>query len=381
MRVILLRSNPVDPDSRVEKEVNSLIKAGHQVEILAWDRNNKYKIKENVINLKSGGVKIYRFGIPATFGGGFKKNIKSLILFQIKMFIWLYKRKEKYDVIHACDFDTAYTSFQIAKLFKKKFVYDIFDFYVDSFQVPKYLKRIIKSQDYKIINSSDAVIICSENRRKQIAGSKPKSLYIIHNTPELDTHDVLKRDLRVYDLKNNRIKIVYVGILSDGRFIREIANLVKEDMNLEFHIGGFGEYESYFKDLSIKYDNIIFHGKLPYSKTLELENSCDIMVAIYDPSIPNHTYAAPNKFYEALMLGKPIIMAKNTGMDQVVSQQNIGEVINYDIKSLKLAFDNLIKRQNEWSDISQKMKKLYLQNYNWVEMEKRLIDLYKNLET
>ena len=34
------------------------------------------------------------------------------------------------------------------------------------------------------------------------------------------------------------------------------------------------------------------------------------MTAIYDPNISNHYYAAPNKFYEALMLGKPLIMVK-----------------------------------------------------------------------
>jgi hypothetical protein len=31
-RIVLLRSNPVDPDSRVEKEVNSLTGAGYEVE-------------------------------------------------------------------------------------------------------------------------------------------------------------------------------------------------------------------------------------------------------------------------------------------------------------------------------------------------------------
>ena len=55
----------------------------------------------------------------------------------------------------------------------------------------------------------------------------------------------------------------------------------------------------------------IGYGKLQYSQTLALESQCDIRVATYDPSIRNHKYSAPNKFYESLMLGKPIIMAKD----------------------------------------------------------------------
>lgn len=38
-RVCILRSNPVRPDSRVEKEAWSLAKAGYDVHILAWDRD------------------------------------------------------------------------------------------------------------------------------------------------------------------------------------------------------------------------------------------------------------------------------------------------------------------------------------------------------
>lgn len=374
MRIVFVRSNPVDPDSRVEKEVNSLIRAGHKVEILAWDRNNKYKIKESILELESGKVKISRFGIPATFGGGIKSNLLPLILFQIKLANWLYKNKNNYDIIHACDFDTAYISFQIAKVLRKKIVYDIFDYYVDSFKVPKLLKRFIENRDQRIINSADAVIICTEKRKEQIKGTNPRKLVVIHNTPAKVNNELMR-----LDLDKGKIKIVYVGILAGGRFIKEMADLIKDNLNYEFHIGGFGKYEEYFEEMSNKFSNIKFYGKLPYKKTLELENSCDIMMAIYDPTIPNHYFAAPNKFYEALMLGKPVIMASNTGMDEVISAHGIGEIIEYNSNSLKTALENLVNRIGEWKEISTKMKKLYDNDYSWDEMEKRLLDLYKEI--
>lgn len=371
MKILIIRSNPVDPDSRVEKEANSLIKHGHQVEILGWDRNGNYFIKESYLNLQNGKVKILRLGIPAVFGGGIKKNLFPLLKFQLRLYKWLSKNIINYDAIHACDFDTAYTAHKITKKNRKLFIYDIFDFYVDSFNVPVFLKTIIKSMDINIINEADATIICSEKRMEQIAGSSPKRLVIIHNTPpEINLNN------EKLELNPSKIKIVYVGILANGRFIKEIAEVVKNDARFEFHVGGFGKLEDYFEKLSHEYSNIYYYGKLPYNKTLQLEDSCDILTAIYNPNTPNHYFAAPNKFYEALMLGKPLIMVKNTGMDQIVIDNDIGVVIDYDIDSLKKELLSLVSRRNEWDNIGKRMRILYKNNYSWNEMERRLVDIY-----
>ncbi|CAH0346462.1 glycosyltransferase family 4 protein [Bacillus sp. CECT 9360] len=374
MRIIFVRSNPVNPDSRVEKEVNSLVKAGYTVEILAWDRSSKYRINESYVKLESGDVKISRFGIPASYGGGIRKNLWSLIQFQMSLFSWLVKNKNRYDVIHACDFDTAFITKKVAKQLKKKFVYDIFDYYVDAFGVPNKLKKYIVYQDHTIINTADAVIICTDKRREQIKGTSPKRLAVIHNTPANQEAGFQK-----LDLNPNKTKLVYVGVLGNGRFIKEIVEIVKRNPQYEFHIGGFGEYEEYLQAVAKEYSNIYFYGKLPYHNTLELENSCDIMTAIYDPNVPNHYYAAPNKFYEGLMLGKPLIMAKNTGMDDVIAKHRLGEVIEYNMKSLETAIEKLIKRKCEWNIISNELRNLYKEKYSWDEMEIRLINLYKDL--
>ncbi|WP_102692128.1 glycosyltransferase family 4 protein [Rummeliibacillus pycnus] len=372
--VVFLRSNPIDPDSRVEKEVNTLIKSGYDVKILAWDRDSKYKINESYLNLKNGKAKIYRFGIPAKFGAG-KKNLKAFLFFQYRILIWLYKHRDEYQIIHACDFDTAYTAYNCAKIFKKKIIFDIFDYlYTQKNEKTSIFQKYIVYLQHKIINFADGTIICTEQRKEQIGSAKPKKLEVIHNTPLLN-----HKHLSKLELNQHKIKIVYVGILQDLRFLIELADVIKEIPECELHIGGFGKYEKYFEQMSYQYNNIIYYGKLPYHKTLELENSCDIMTAIYDPSIGNHYYAAPNKFYESLALGKPIIMVKNTGMSELVVKHNIGEVIDYNKDSLKKAIKKLISRKNEWPTIAIRMQQIYLKNYRWNEMEQRLINFYEEI--
>lgn len=370
--ILFIRSNAVNPDSRVEKEAITLKNKGHNIKILAWDREKNYKLKKQKLNIKNTNIPIYRKGIKAAFGVGFKKNIFPLIKFQIYIFYYLIKNNRNIDIIHACDFDTAFSSFIFAKIFRKKFIYDIFDFYIDCCDVPRSIRKIILNLDNYIISHSDVVILCTEKRKEQINGSFPKKIEIIHNTP-------YEKKLKNKYLKNNeKIRIAYIGVLlKEERLIEELINVVKENKNYELHIGGFGILEKEIKEISNKYKNIIFYGKISYEKTLELENQCDIMTAIYDPEKRNHYYAAPNKFYEALMLGKPLIMVKNTGMSEIVENNNIGEIIDFNKNSLERGIKKLIERKNEWEEINEKMKKIYKEEFSWKEMEKRLINLYE----
>lgn len=371
-KVCILRSNPVRPDSRVEKEAWALKKAGYDVHILAWDRDTDVREAEAEIQVANETIPITRLGYKATFGEGMK-NLRAYLKFQFHMRKWL--KKNDFDVVHACDFDTAFFSQGVVRRKKKKFVFDIFDFIAGE---PKNLfQKIIKKAQIFIIDHADATIICTEERAKQIDSSKPQKLVVIHNTPA--TAQIGEE--RFFLPETDRIKIVYVGILQDYRLLKEIAQAVAQSENVELHIGGFGKYEEFFTQMSEKHDNINFYGRLTYDRALALEKECDIMLAIYDPAIENHRFAAPNKFYESLMLGKPVVMVKNTGMSQIVKQNNIGEVIDYSQEGFIKGITELIKRKSEWPSISEKMNELYREQFCWTEMDRRLVELYAGFES
>src|SRR5699024_1605188 len=110
----------------------------------------------------------------------------------------------------------------------------------------------------------------------------------------------------------------------------------------------------------------------------ELYKETDIMFAMYDPSHPNHRYSAANKVYEAMLLGKPIIVANNTGMDKIVRSENMGYTIDFNQE----AFKNLLLHiENNREEVLEKSKNAYeaYSRYSWEEMEKRITRLYKNL--
>ena len=80
------------------------------------------------------------------------------------------------------------------------------------------------------------------------------------------------------------------------------------------------------------------------------------------------------------MLGKPLIMAKNTGMDDIIQKHNIGEVVEYNIESVKAGIFKLISRRNEWRSMGLEMNKIFNSYYSWNQMEERLVNLYDNIK-
>ncbi len=366
-RIYILRSNPVKPDSRVEKEAACLAEAGYKVSILAWDRESNHKAEKGEIDCFGYKIPIVWFGKHAAFGAGMK-SLKAFVGFQKCLFNWLRCHRKEYDIIHACDFDTAFTARLIQKLYHKILIFDVFDFLYGE---PKNkLQSYIRFLQNRIINSADATIICTEERTIQIRDSRPKRLAVIHNTPP--KVNIEPR----FDDNDDRIKICYVGILQDFRLLEEIPEFFIKHSEFELHIGGFGKFEQFYKDLSAKYKNIVFHGRLPYQKTLQLEASCDIMLAIYDPSIENHRFAAPNKFYESLMLAKPVVMVRGTGMSQVVETEDIGVLIDYSLRGFENGIFELASRKIEWLAMQRRMANIYDSQYCWSEMKQRLLRLY-----
>ena len=377
MRIVLIRATEVMPDPPVEKMANALISHGHSVTILAWDRSNTYAERGSIKKLANSETEIVHFGIPAKYSGGIKANFKGLLLFQMRIIRWLFRHRREYDAVHAFDFDTGFASMICCKLLRKKLIYHVLDYYAEGHILPgRLLNSIIEFFEIRVINSANATVICTEKRKEQIRKASPRKLYVIHNTP--DSVQQMDTSFQVNGC-TGKLKLVYVGVLSRMRLLKETVEVVSKMDDVEMHIGGFGEYEDWMQKAAEQYSNVFFYGKLQYSETLALEKQCDIMMAVYDPCIRNHKYAAPNKFYESIMLGKPIIMAYDTGHDDIITKNDIGILTEYSESGIRDAIYALEKRRNEWNDMGKRAMNLYNSNYSWTIMTERIEEMYRNL--
>ena len=333
--IAFLRSTDGNPDSRLQKYIDSVIEKKIDFLVFCWDRNLRFTDNKNYSYYHK----------KAVYGSGMKNMVK-LIGFNLFLLNKLISNRKKIEIIHACDFDTILPAIFMKIFFHKKVIYDIFDWFVDSRELQNSLiKHCILSFEYIALKLSDRTIVCEEERKKQI-NFQPKNIWVLPNIPKF-------KPLNVSESENigSKITVSYVGVLTKHRGIEKIIKYAEshpDQVNLE--IAGFGELEDLIKQACIQANNIHYWGTVPYEKGIEIMKNSDIILAIYEKTIPNHIYAAPNKYYEGLYLGKPILTTKDTYVGIKTEKYKTGFTISEDTNELETFFskENLRSEINKY---------------------------------
>lgn len=369
-RVLFLRSNPVDPDPRVEKEARALRRAGYAVKVLGWDRTASLPSKEE----KEFGV-VQRIPMAAKFGSGLA-NLPHLLRFQVALLRYLWRHRAEYDILHACDFDTLLPALLMKALFRKKVVYDIFDFYADMLlKVPDWIRSLVRFVDLKLMGLADTVILADESRVEQVKGGRARRLAFVYNAPELsETFPPLPPSPPPY-------RVGYVGLLSTTRGILEMIKVVSKRQGWVMDMAGFGGDEEEILSAIRCATKFRFHGRVPYMEGLAISASSHVLFATYDPRVPNHRFSSANKLFEAMALGRPIIVAKGTGMDRIVARYNLGYIVHYGaLDQLELVLQDIESwNEEKWREFSAHARSVYREIFSWEKQVDRLLAVYREL--
>jgi glycosyltransferase involved in cell wall biosynthesis len=370
-RVIILRSNTVSPDPRVEKIARCLSTNGYTVCVLARNTGGNFPAAE-----KKPSFSILRLDVPSYPARGLG-NLPSMLRWQFALWRWLVSHQAEYDLIHACDFDTLLPALWCRTFFTKKVIYDIFDYYADMLRnTPKWLVRIVRWIERFAIGAADAVILADEARREQIRGSNPRKLAFIYNSPE----DVLDGAHEIEKEPDVELRIAYIGNIQSERGIFELLEVISRHPSWRLDIGGFGPDVEKVIEHSRKSPNVVWHGLVPYEMAIEINRRADVLLATYDPRIPNNRFSSPNKVFEAMMLAKPIIVAENTHADFLVNEEGCGLVVPYgDRDALEAALESLKSNPGLSYSLGQRGRTAYINKYDWKLMQRKLIELYSNV--
>lgn len=371
-RLVICRSNPIAPDPRVEKEARTLVQAGYQVTLLGWDRSASLPQRELL-----DGIHITRLPIRADYASGMR-NLPDLLRWQWGLLQWLVSHRQEYDLVHACDFDTILPALLCRGLFSKSVVYDIFDFYADHLRLtPDWIKNAIRAIDLRAIGRADAVILADDSRLEQIRGSKPRRYTVVYNTPE---EPAPEKQTPLVSTQSSRLRVVYVGLLQVERGLFELFNVLRQHPEWSLDLAGFGGDQARLVELAQDMDNVHWYGRIPYQSAIQLSSAADVLIATYDPATPNHRYSSPNKVFEAMLLGKPIIVAQDTNMDRIIQQADCGLVVPYgDISALESALLCLQSDPELRQRLGQNARQAYDSTYSWKIMQDRLLRLYEQV--
>jgi glycosyltransferase involved in cell wall biosynthesis len=361
-RVVLVKTNLVDIDPRLIKEMKSLLKGGYDITLISWDRECKSKIRDK--NPKEYKDLIFRLKAPTG-----PKILPLLPLWWCFVFTQLFV--STWDVVHIINMDSIIPASLIAKLKRKPIIYEMHDTYEDHIVLPKPVRSFALRIDKLFMKLSNAVIIVDESRIQELNGIPNKNVIVIYNAPE---------DTKFKSITHRKpFLIFYAGYLARNRSIEKVLAAVKDLEDVDITIAGFGELVPEIKSFTSNFpDKITFVGKIPYSEVLERTSSADLLFSLYDPRIPLNRYASSNKLFEAMMCNKPIIVSKGTSMDKIVEQEICGLVVDcQNVDMIKYAIIQLKNNPELCIQLGNNGRRAFEKKYSWNIMEKKLFDLYK----
>lgn len=368
-----MRNSDVRYDTRMRKAINEAIDYGLMPVVLGWIRDGGERPNgDQEVNGKPFSAKY--FILKSRFGLGFN-NIFRLVAFNIWLLKTLIITRKSYEAIYVCDLDVSFPSLFVKFFFRKKIIYDIFDFYSHTHAMPDFIKKYVEKAEYSVCRRSDSVIVCTEKRAAMLNEKTGINPVIIYNTPNLDilpsNHQFSKGS------SSNAFSIVYVGTLSEtGRLLKDVAEKIKVTPEIELHVAGLGPLEAYLAKTAKEFSNIYFYGQVTNEDALNLQSRADLLFATYDASEEINRNSAPNKVYEAMALGKPIIVCRQTDADLVVTRNKSGHAIGYDADEFMLIAHKYKKNKDLKIEHGSNALKLYHKKYSWSICRDRLNDVF-----
>jgi glycosyltransferase involved in cell wall biosynthesis len=358
--IVIISSDSVMYDPRTTKIAKSLNKR-YSILILGWNREeissekiDSYTLDLNLFNLKAP------YGKP------------SLLVYLPIFWTWILLKLLQFrpKVVHACDFDTLLPSYLYKIIFRKKIVFDVFDRYSGLIPLKnKMLYFLVNSVEEQIAKNADVLITVSEKVLNTFR-NKPKHCAIIMNCSEDNAIEKGKKE-------DHMLKLVYAGAIRRNFGLERISAAIKDLDNVELVLAGRIRDKDLLDQL-LELPNVKYKGLIPVSDALALEANSDVMVVLYNLEYRYNQLSSPNKIFEAMMLGLPVI----TNMEPRLVNEEVwcGIVVDYNnVDQIKAAVVSLRDNTELRRRLGMNGRKAFLQKYNWTNMEQSLYKIYDEL--
>lgn len=190
-------------------------------------------------------------------------------------------------------------------------------------------------------------------------GLSENTIFIFENLPskkifqnfEINPEKVINKD---------KLTIGYIGAVNYYSSLKILFEACKGINNVEILIAGRGPDSEKVKDETKNYSNIRIYGEYNYEKDIaKLYSMTDVVYSVYNTDNYNVRLALPNKLYESIVCGKPIIVASDTYLENYVKKLGVGFSVPYkDVKALKKLIKELVTNKKLITDISNRCMKI-----------------------
>jgi len=332
----MLLTNAYDPDPRVRQEALALIAMGCRVRLLAWDRDLKAPAKEC-----PEGVEVERVFLPSKHGRG-----ASQLFFYTRLYFKMLWRglRTRFDAVHCHDLDTLPLGFLLGKLKRKPIVYDAHESFPDMLEgsVPHAVQSSLVLLENFLIRRIDLLITVGEKLRRHFMERGARRSVVVGNWKRLaefarteqQNLDVRRR----LGIPDSALTVVCITQLFKDRKLEELLEALEMLPDVYAIIGGKGVLEKKVVDAAAGNRRIRFVGFASGKQIADYTCAADVVYYGFDPHNPNARFSAPNKLFEALAAGRPLITGDFGEIADIVREANCGIILSsYDAGEIRAA--------------------------------------------
>jgi glycosyltransferase involved in cell wall biosynthesis len=362
MKILLMHPND-GTDIRVSKTCRSLSRLGFEVYFVGWDRQPGV---EREIDCGSARLLIMRHATK------YRRNtLLGFLLYCIHVLLNLITVRPH--AVVCINEEPACLVLPLRGILYRSLVCELYDGVVERYgnKKSRFAPLLVRYGNF-IRRSADKIIVTDE-RRFELLGPVRSKAVIVSNFPE-DPGD----DVTTIVPKGNT-KIYVSGSLSLSRGLKEILDCVDRLDNVEIVSAGW-LYDSFATDTFVKHPKVTYMGIVSGIESLRLAAQCDAIFSFYAPTSVNNIYASPNKIYDALSVGRPVIINSEVIVSKWVVENEYGWSCPYDdVSSLSLILHKIKEGRSGLPEFVDRARSDFSSKYSWQQMETVLASLYNNL--
>lgn len=400
-RIAFLLNNDFAFDARVNREALTLTKNGHEVTVFC----TVSLLHDLPTREQNGSLSIRRI---------ITKSLETFRPFTISQLLALFRilaTGERYEVVHAHDYNTLLLGWMLARLWKAKLVYDshelwqsVFQFEREQFSRATHLKPAkiarklrnldrVSQMEKWLLARCDAIISVNETLCRMLveqAGPQTLPAVSVRNISNYFTLDGLNcnRFHEHFNLPANTRILLYQGDIKPTRGIRELLEAMERLTIPNLILILMGpipdlHYEQQLKQRiqeSERLKDRVFHKeRVARNELLSWTASADLGIAPILNARESYYYCLPNKLFEYIQAGVPCATSNFPEMKKVIEDYNVGftfEPTNPEEMAQKLTeffADPKIAEQYKRNVLKAKPE------LSWENEQDRLLELYQQL--